>query len=87
MMTRSQRSLADQRSQPRRTATMDDGRDPERDDVRFYLDELIKHVDGSGNSDVACHYEPLRALREAVIREQYDKFMQVKLDRFIQPKH
>ena len=55
--------------------------------VRFYLNELIKHVDGSGNSDVACHYEALWVLREAVIREQYDKFKQVKLDRFIQPKH
>ena len=32
-------------------------------DVRFYLDELIKHVDGSGNSDVACHYKILQALR------------------------
>ena len=60
---------------------------PKMVDVRFYLDELIKHVDGSGNINVACHYEPLRALREAVIREQYDKFKQVKLDRFIQPKH
>ena len=25
---------------------------PKMVDVRFYLDELIKHVDGSGNSDL-----------------------------------
>ena len=50
---------------------------PKMVDLRFYVDELLKHVDGHPRY-VASRYDALRTLREELISEQYDRLTLVR---------
>jgi len=59
---------------------------PKMSSVRESLDVLINYVDVCDNSTIQCYYEHLRTLRELVIREQYQRRKQLKLDTFFKHK-
>ena len=50
--------------------------------MRDCNDTLIQYVDGTNDRDIQCSYEHLRTLRELIIRRQYQRCKQLKLDSF-----
>ncbi|KAK4328333.1 hypothetical protein Pmani_001254 [Petrolisthes manimaculis] len=59
---------------------------PKLSRVRESLDVLINYVDLCDSSNIQGYYEHLRTLRELVIREQYQRVKQSKLDTFFKRK-
>lgn len=59
---------------------------PKMSDVREALDTLITFVDLDSNPEVQAYYEHLRTLREVIIRQQYQRGKQLKLDQYLKRK-
>ena len=59
---------------------------PKMVDVRHHIDELIRYVDTSSNSNEKDYYEVLRSFRETFIRNQHNNVKQLKIDSFLQQK-
>ena len=53
---------------------------------RYSIVTLIQHVDATNDRDIQGFCEHLHTLRELIIRQQYQRGKQLKLDSFFKPK-